>query len=161
MSLFDSFVIIGSVITFLIVAVLLGLTLSAFNLSLDASDLPEEAKEMAGVMDANWAGGVQWIFVGLLVGLPLLSMVLAHINSIPSVFFFISLGFLFLMTIVGWAFRAAWLNVKAGGGDFAFYVVDRMQLVDFVMSNFGVYTLFIILLIGYGTYVKLGGAQQW
>lgn len=157
LSFMDSFVVVITLVVFVILVGVTGLTFSYFNNALQGADVDQQAKDAAEDMDAAWPGAMQWIFAGLLFGLPLVSMALAHINPIPPVFFYASLGLMLLMLVFAYAFRTAYLNIIANGGEFAWYLVSRVPLIDWVMQNFLLYSLLVVAIIGYGTYVKLGG----
>lgn len=150
----DSVVIIIGLIAFVIAAISVGLIISAFNTSIQASDVPQVAKDNAASLDSNWGPGMDWLFAALLIGLPLVSMGLAHMNYIPSVFFYMILAFMLLMTIVAWGLQSGWESIISQGGIVASYAINQMPIANFVLSHLGIYTLLIITIIGYGTYVK-------
>jgi hypothetical protein len=156
MSLFDSFYIVGALFAFVIAAVAVGLVFQSFNNAVQTGDFAPVAKEVTGGLAGGWPGVVDWIFVALLIGLPLASMALAYFNNIPAIFFFGIIGVLFLMVFVGWGLQAGWEGIMADGGDFSIYVSSGLPMTNFILSNFGVYSLLVVAIIGFGTYVKAG-----
>jgi hypothetical protein len=160
MSMSDAFFIVVALVSVVIVMIATGIVFEKFNGAISASDVSQVAKDNVAHIDSQWPGAMDWLFASILFGLPLVSMALAHFNSIPSIFFYLTLALLFLMAFVSYAFQGAWESLRMGGTDFSVYAVSRMPITDFVMSNFGLYGLLIIAIIGYGTYVKLGGADS-
>lgn len=151
----DSLFIVGALFLFVIVAAALGLMLSSFNAAVQGNaDIDSRAKTDIGNLNQGWGGVMDWFLVALLIGLPLASMGLAHLNRVPAVFFYMVIAVLFLMVFVGWGLQGAFENIQASGGGFSAYLASDMPLTSFIMSNFGLYSLLIVLIIGYGTYAK-------
>lgn len=155
-SLFDSFWIVSALLAFVVAAVAVGLVFEAFNSAVQAGDFPDVAKTSVSGFDTALPGVFDWLFVALLFGLPLVSMGLAWFNNIPLVFFYVVLAVLLLMVFIGWGLQSGWESIIAGGSTFALYVTTRMPLTSFVMNNFGFYSLVVVAVIAFGTYVKHG-----
>lgn len=115
---------------------------------------PETARGLAIAEQTNEDAGwvFDFIFAMLFISLPIASMILAFFNDIPSFFFWGSLGIVFLVIIFGGAFAEAW---SSAGTDPVFGLqVQRMPITDIIMSNFGIYALFVVVIILAGTFVK-------
>lgn len=139
----------------MVVSATMGLMLQKFNTAIQINDIIDErSKTDIGNLDNAWGGSMDWFFIALLTGLPLASMALAHFNNIPSTYFYLLLGVLLLMVFIGWGLQGGYENLQAQGGDFANYLTDEMPLTNFILTNFGLYSVIIVLIIGYGTYVK-------
>lgn len=124
------------------------------NIDAAMQDQPDlNARRMATTMNEDAAWALDFIFIMALFAFPLGSMILAFMNNIPPFFFFASLGVLLLVVIIGGAFADSWTTANT---DTIFRVQsERMPMSFFVLSHFGVYALFVIIIISAGTYVKL------
>lgn len=155
LSLFDSIVIVAGLVAFVVAVVVAGIVYQEFNTALQGSDLSQVAKDNADDLSTGWPGAMDWIFAALLIGLPLASMGLAYFNNIPSVFFYAILAMLFLMVFIGWGLQSAWENIIVSGDAFSIYAVNNLPITTYVMNNFGLYSLIVVAIIGFGTYVKM------
>jgi len=103
----DTGFILIAIIVFMIAAVSAGLILNTFNNSIStAPNIATEAKTNINNLDTQWGGAMDWILLGLLIGMPLISLGLAHFNNIPSIFFYITIALLLLFTFIGWGIQA-------------------------------------------------------
>lgn len=152
--LHDSLFIVVSLFLFVIVAATLGIMLSTFNTAIQSQDVSEVAKTGTASMSSQWGGVMDWFFVALLIGMPLAAMGLAALNQVPPFFFYMVLAVLLLMVFIGWGFQSAFENIIASGTTFGAYLSSDMPLTTFIMNNFGLYSMLIVLLTGIGTYVK-------
>jgi len=73
-------------------------------------------------------------------------------NNIPSFFFVGSLGLVLLVVVLGGAFSDSW-NSMATDGVMGVQVA-RLPITDIIMSHFGLYSLFVVMIILAGTYIK-------
>lgn len=101
--------------------------------------------------DLGWV--LDFIFIMLLFSLPVGSMILAFLNNIPPFFFFASIGMILLAVIIGAALSDGWTS--SHDDDTFDTQANRMPMTDYVMTHFGVYALFCIIVIMSGTYVKM------
>lgn len=151
----DSFFIVTALVVFVVAAVSVGLILNAFNTAI-ASDttISQTARNGADSMDNAWGSVMDWFLAALLFGLPLVSMGLAHTNVVPNLFFYVTLAVLLLMVFVGWGLQAGFESIIANGGAFASYLATSMPISNYVMTHFGIYSVIVVAIIGYGTYAK-------
>lgn len=150
----DSLFIVMILFGFMLVAGILGYTINEFNTHIQGEDVSSRAKTDIAALDNSWGGAMDWLFLALLIGLPLASMGLAYFNAVPSVFFYMTLAVLLLMVFVGWGLQDGYTELQGTGGALAGYIQAEMPITNFIMTNFGIYSLLVVLIIGYGTYVK-------
>lgn len=154
----DVGIIVVALFVFAIAAVTVGIIWNAISTSFTGNaDIPQVAQDGVNEIDTSWGPVMDWFFIALLFGLPIVSMGLAYFNNVPALFFYVVIAVMLLFVIIGWGLQGGWQNMIANGGTFANYVTTNMALTNFVMNNFGLYTILMIAIIGYGTYVKLGG----
>lgn len=98
-----------------------------------------------------------WVFDFLLsmlfISLPIISMILAYLNNIPSFFFFASIGLMLLVVIIGGAYSSAWGDMH--DDDTLNTQINRMPITDTILSHYGMYSFFVMIIIISGTYVKM------
>lgn len=153
----DTMLVVMVVMVVAITAISLGIASNAINDAFQTdNNIPTVAKTSMGNMSSNWGGVFDWIIAAIIIGMPLVSMGLAYFNNVPSIFFWLTIPLLLLMVFVGWGIAASWSTVLVDGGTFAAYAVSDMPITNFILSNFGYYAVLIVLIIAFGTYVKLG-----
>lgn len=150
----DTLVIVSILFLFVIVSASLGLMYSKFSDAIQSSDVDDLSKETIGNFDSAWGGAMDWFFLALLIGLPLSAMALAQLNNIPSTYFYLVIGVLLLMVFIGWGLQGGYESIQAQDTDFSNYLANEMPVMNWIMSNFGLYSILIVLIIGWGTYVK-------
>jgi hypothetical protein len=117
----------------------------------------QQGKDIAVYTNDNVDWVLDFLFAMLFISLPIASMILAFFNNIPSFFFFGSLGLVLLVVIIGGAFGEAWISSSADS-NFGIQAV-RMPITNIILSNFGLYSLFIMVIILVGTYVKMSDSN--
>ena len=81
-----------------------------------------------------------------------MSMLLAFFNNIHPLFFWASLGLTMLMVIIGSAFGDSFTSIA---NDTSFLgVTAQMPYSTIIFSHFGMYSLFVVLVIAAGVFVK-------
>lgn len=151
----DSFFIVTALVVFVVAAVTVGLIVNAFSDAIAGdTNISETARDGAAAMDTAWGDVMDWFMAALLFGLPLVSMGLAHTNIVPNLFFYVTIAVLLLMVFVGWGLQAGFESIAAGGGAFSTYMAANMPISNFIMLHFGIYSVLVVAIIGYGTYAK-------
>lgn len=161
MSVADTFAVLVTIVTVAFVAGALGLTLTYFNTAIQSADVDQQAKDVAESVSTQWPGAMDWIFVALAIGLPIVSMGLAYFIDTPPFFFYTIIGYLFMLVFAGWGLQSGYQDAVSTGGEFMLYITNNMPVTDWVLSNMGIYTMFIVLLIGAGTYIKRRGGYGY
>jgi hypothetical protein len=115
---------------------------------------PDATRAKAITSDIN--SDIDWVldffFVMLLVAMPLGAMVLAFLNNIPPFFFWVSIGVMLTAIYFGGALGSA-LEVFAEDtliGDH----LSRVPMTKFVINNFGMYALFVTVIVAAGVFIK-------
>lgn len=148
------------IITFLFI---LGITsivgvffMNALNTAIqDDTTIGSDQKNMMATAAAAYPGVIQFWFILFFVGLPLISAALAYFNYVHPVFFWISLLLVFFAVLVGSGLSELWASL-ADDADFG-SVQAQMPIMNYVLSNYGLYSFFIFVVISAGTFVKLRG----
>lgn len=160
MSMFDVFVVVVSVFLFALAAAVLGIMVSGVDAAFSGLDPATpgytEATTITGTLDTNWGPTVDWLVICLAFGLPLISAVLAWMNNIPNIFFFLSIGLLFVLVFIGWGLQWGAEGLFVTGNAVGSYISAYMPMSYWVLSNYGLYSVFAFLIIGFGTYVRFG-----
>lgn len=151
--LHDSVYIIVSLFAIALVSIVAIMAYSTFNTAIQASDVNTIGKTATSDFNTSFPRGLDWIVMLLLVGLPLVSFGLAFFNNISPVFFWMSLGVIYLVVLVGYGFSDGWAAFISDGAVLAQAI--RMPMTNYVMSNFWQYSIFVFLVTAIGTYVKL------
>jgi hypothetical protein len=163
MSLFDAIpVVIGLFIAGIMIVIAMFI-MSGINEAVQAIDSPEAARAKTIATDTNDA--LPWVldffFLMLLITMPLASMILAFLNNIPPFFFWASIGVMLLVILLGGAFGEAWASATTD--TLVQAQVSRIPMTNYVLNNFGIYSLFVITIIAAGVFIKTrsqGGYYQ-
>lgn len=134
------------------VVVFLAISLIQDSLNADPS-VGQDAKDMITKGESSFPRIMDFWFALFLIGLPLGSAVLAYFDNIHPLFFWLSLGVIIVIVILGASVQTLWgelaedaeLNTSMQG----------MPITYFLMNNLGFYSFFCTLVIVFGTFVKL------
>jgi len=156
--LYDGLFVVITLLFIVIVAVILGIILDQYNTAFQAGvDIPDSAKKVVTTGEGIFPSIMDWLIPLFLFGLPLISLGLAYINNIPPSFFWIAIGVLGIMALLGFALSDLYNNANE---DSVFNVQSaRMPITNWVFTNYGFYSLFAFFVIAFGTFVKLRGDQ--
>lgn len=116
------------------------------------SGLPSTATSMTADMNSNIGWVLDFFVLMMFLSLPIVSMLLAFFNNIHPLFFWASLGITMLLVIIGSAFGDSFVNITNDptlGG-----VSAQMPYSTLLFSHFGMYALFVVLVIAAGVFVK-------
>ena len=150
-NIFDAFTIM--IIVFMIgLMVVIGIYLATrVNSAIQDSGVSDSTKTMTGSITDDLPGAVDFVVIMILFGLPLVSVILAYFNNIHPVFFYIGIAVLILIVLCGYAYQQLW--VKFTAGDLS-VTSSSIPMTNFILSHFGIYSLFVGIAILYGLYVK-------
>lgn len=137
---------------FAVVAVIMLFVMGAVNTAFSAdSSLPDLTKTVMSRGTSTSAWVFDFWFIVLFVGLPLISMALAYFVNIPPVFFWIGVLLNIVLLLVAKALSTIWVSMMS---DTLISTAQSMPIMNYVMSNYQIYMLFVFLLIAAGTYMK-------
>lgn len=114
--------------------------------------LPSEATDMTADLDTNIGWVLDFFVVMMFLALPIVSMLLAFFNNIHPLFFWASLGITMLLVIIGSAFGDSFVSITSDATLGA--VSAQMPMSTLLFNNFGMYSLFVVLLIAAGVFMK-------
>lgn len=117
-----------------------------------STGIPATATNMVTDMNTDVGWVLDFFILMMLLAMPVASMLLAFFNNIHPLFFWASIGITMLVIIIGSAFGDAFVGVMNSDGLSAGTAVLPMS--SFIFSHFGMYSLFVILLIAAGVFVK-------
>lgn len=152
-NVFDSIGIVVSVFTvgvlcligvFFIQQVYAGITSS--------TNIPTEATGMVTTLNNDIGWVLDFFILMMFVAMPIASMLLAFFNNIHPLFFWASIGVTMLVVIIGSAFGDSFVSIMNSGS--LTTAASELPMSTMIFSHFGVYSLFVILLIGAGVFVK-------
>lgn len=156
-NIFDAFIVLG-VAFMLAVTVGVGLYFAGnVNTAVqEMTGISTEAKTMTSNINNDLPGFVDLLMVIILVGLPLVSMVLAFFNNVHPLFFYVSVAVLVLVVFAGIVLKTGWEKLD---GTIIGTVYDDLPMTDFFMNNFGVYSILVGMMIAIGLYMKTQAQQ--
>lgn len=158
-NLFDSIVIVV-ILSIFAFSVLMGVFLiGEINSAFQATDIPDQAKTITQYADSQLPWVWDFWFGLFFIGLPLVSMGLAFFNDINPVFFWVSLGLVLIVVLLGAAAANIWNNVMSSSATLDL-VADRLPITNFIMSSYGLYAFVIFIIIAAGSFVKMRGASE-
>lgn len=162
MSLSESLGILAIGVFLIILAATTGIIFDQLTGAISGSaDISQVAKDNAQEASENWGGAMDWILLCMLIGMPLISMGLAYFNDVPPFFFYTTIGTSLVMVFIGWALQDGLIEILNNGGIIGSYILSQMPKTAYLMQNWGVYSVIVILLIGIGTYVKQRGGAGY
>lgn len=141
------------VIVFLVFQRKVNDTIQAINQTAGPGVNTAYAADVSQSMDDNFGWVLDFIIIMLFISLPIVSMMLAFMNYIPPFLFYAVIGITMLMVALGAGFSLGFTNLINGSSDAAI-ASSRIPMTSFVFSHFGFYTLFAMILIISGVYVK-------
>lgn len=114
--------------------------------------LPSTATNMVTDMNTDIGWVLDFFIAMLFISMPIASMLLAFFNNIHPLFFWASLGLTMLVVILGAAFGDAFVSVM--NSDTISSASSEMPITTTIFSHFGMYSLFVVLVIAAGVFVK-------
>ena len=156
-NIMDGFGILTTIFTIGILCYVGVLFINGFNDGIQASpNLPSAATNISSGVDSDIGWVLDFFILMMFLSMPIVSMLLAFFNNIHPLFFWASLGVTMLLVIVGSAFQDSFVNLISGstfGG-----VSAQMPWSTILFSHFGMYALFVVLVIAAGVFVKARSA---
>lgn len=139
-----------AVLCMVIMGVVINVTATALNAD---STLPPEAQSIITHVDNRFLPLMDFWAVLFLVGLPLISAVLAYFNNIHPLFYWISIIFVILAVLWGASLSELWGEVSE---DSTLQTsITQMPMADYILQNYGWYSMFVFVIIASGTFIKL------
>lgn len=155
MSLFYDSLLVGAAVVVVAFALVLTMAvITPINNAFQDANIDNSGKEVVAGWNSALPSSFDWILAVLFIGLPLIAFGLAYVNFIPRVFFFVFIGLLFVMALIGGVVSTMWGSVLTA--DIMSDAAATMPITNFIMTNYGVYFLITVFLISIGTYVKYG-----
>lgn len=153
-NVYDAFIILGMMFFIGIVSVLMLFLVSSFKDALVADDsVPQEAKDIVTSGESQLPGIYDWFFGLFFIGLPLISAIFAYFNNIHPLFFWTSLLLVILVVLVGAGYQVFWEELAMDSDLSA--QMTRLPITNLVLSNYGMYSLLVFIIIAAGTFIKL------
>lgn len=158
--MFDTIVVVVSVFTFALILGIIGFAFNSVDTAINGIDPStpgySEATTITGNLNNDFGPTIDWILLCIAFGLPLISAVLAWSNNIPNIFFFLSIGLLFLLVFIGWGLQWGAEGIFVSGNALGTYIASVMPGTYWILSHFGLYSMLVFLIVGIGTYVRVG-----
>lgn len=146
------------VFVFLIIVGILGvigvILVDNVNDAFQNSNVDQIAKDAVGQADATYPSSIDWIFAMLFIGLPLVGFGIAAITSIPTIFYWLALGVNFFLTIIASFIQDSWVSYTSDS--FIAGYATQLPIMNLIMTNFVIYVIVVMILLGIGTYVRFG-----
>jgi hypothetical protein len=98
-----------------------------------------------------------WVFAIVFISLPLIGLGLAFLVPIDSFWYWIYAALSIVILGIGWMFDSlwGWFLQPAMVSDAASQIV----VLDFILGNYLLYSIFVLAIIGMGTYYKGSGVS--
>lgn len=154
----DAIPVLAEILIFGIIIVIMLLFLNSFNAAIQASDVGNTAKEILQTGVDDFPAMFDFWFAVLFIGLPMISAILAYFNNIHAVFFWLSLMLAFAIILIGKAFQLVWEAFISDATITS--VAQSLPITNWVLSNYGLYSFFVFIVIAAGTFIKLRGGVR-
>lgn len=99
-----------------------------------------------------------WIFALFYVALPLLAFSLSFSNLIPTFFYWAGMIITFGISILGIVIQDIWSAINSSPEIAS--VATTYPMANYILSNYSLYFMLVLILLGIGTYVKTRGNQS-
>lgn len=153
--LFDAVFVIMLLFVLMIAGIATSMLLGKANAAFQADpNIPAAAKDNIASSNSQFPKVIDFWIVLLLVGLPLISMGLGFFTNIPSIFFWLGIGASFVVAWIAYAFQEAWTSMLLDAQISSYS--SLMPVSSWVFSHYMWYVGFVIVVIGVGTYAKVG-----
>lgn len=157
-SILDAAYLIGGLFLFALIAIIGVILVSNLNSIFQGIEGFPAATFIMSTVATNYPSMMDFWFICLFVGAPLVAAVLAYFNNIHPFFFWISLLFSLFLVVFGKALQLAWNSFLTD--DVIATTASSMPMMNAVLSNYGFYTFLVVIIISIGTFIKLGGVQR-
>lgn len=151
-SLFDMFWILFVIAAGLVVVLMANLFISGLNDDIQNSNIPSRGKQFMSTFESQNDWVLDFLFVMLLISLPMVSAILAYFNNIPPFLFWASIGVLLLVVVLANIIGDAYVNVTTADGISA--VMSTMPMTDYIMRHFVIYAVLCSFIIMFGVFIK-------
>lgn len=95
-----------------------------------------------------------WVFTVIFVALPLIGLGLAFLVPIDVFWWWVFAAMSVLILAFGWMLETFWGWLMAV--DLMADAASQITVLDFILGNYSLYTVFVLAVIGLGTYYKSG-----
>ena len=155
----DALTIIGLLFAIAFSSLILTYFMDKVNIEFQGdSSIPQMSKDILARGRTQLPGLFDWWFALFLVALPLASAALAYFNNIHPVMFWISMPLIMVAIFLGAAYSEVW-QAAMQEPELSVYA-SELPIQNLVLTNYGKYSLFIVLVVALGTFVKLRGGYQ-
>ncbi len=139
------------IFSFAVVAVLAVLLFNQLALVLDSAFVGvPEAQGVTNEFNTFLPGFFSWVFTIVFASLPLMGLGLAFLVRIDVFWWWVYSALAIVILAVGWMFQSLWgwfTDVQLVGD-----AASQITTLAFVFDNYGLYAVFMLALIGFGTY---------
>lgn len=151
-NLMDMFTVIAMIGLALGVGLIFITIVNGLNDEIQSSDIPSEGKLFMSTIQSQNGWALDFIFIMLLIALPLGSAILAYLNNIPPWLYIVSTGLWLLVILIANVVGDAYLALAAEPG--LATTIQEVPMTNYVMSNFMVYAFVCLVIIAFGVYAK-------
>lgn len=98
-----------------------------------------------------------WVFAIVFISLPLIGLGLAFLVPIDTFWYWIYAALSVVILAIGWMFDSLWgwfLQPEMIGD-----AASQIVVLDFILGNYLLYSIFVLAIIGMGTYYKGSGGS--
>lgn len=153
-NVYDAFIILGMMFFIGIVSILMLLLVGTVKDALVADDsVPQVAKDIVVNGEGQLPGIYDWFFALFFIGLPIVSAIFAYFNNIHPLFFWASMLVVIVVVLVGAGYQVFWEELATDSELYAQMI--RLPITNLVMTNYGMYSLLVFVIIAAGTFIKL------
>lgn len=117
----------------------------------------EEAQNVFTNFNSFLPNFFSWVFTIIFVSLPLIGLGLAFLVPVNVFWWWVFTAMSVLILGFGWMLESFWGWLM--GVDLLADAASQITALDFILGNYAVYTVFVLAVIGVGTYYKNSGGS--
>lgn len=123
-----------------------------------STNVPSSVNIIGSTIENETPGVFDFVLIAIIIGLPLISMILAFFTDIHPILFFVIILLTILVVFTGIGYKYMW--EKFATTEVGLFGANNLPMTTFIMNNFSIYVLFCSFVIIFASYVKIRSGYQ-